>query len=135
MTSRADEGGRVACLGYFNWSFVRRSVAKLAPDDSKIFSAAVIEQKSEVADPMKAQRQDMDKEATDKFTGRELHRFISLIGLSAVVSPLEGNAVFIATHESTVGDGHAVGIPREIGQHSLGTQEGSLGIDDPFDLS
>ncbi len=57
----------------------------------------------------------MDEEATDKFAGGELHGFITFVGLGAVVGPLEGDTMFIATDESAVGDGHAVGISREIG--------------------
>ena len=37
--------------------------------------------------------------------------------------------------EPAVGDGDAVGVARQIGQHRLGSAEGSLGVDDPLGLA
>jgi hypothetical protein len=35
---------------------------------------------------------------------------------------------------TAVGDGHPVGVTRQIGEHGLGTRERWYGIDDPVDL-
>ncbi len=77
----------------------------------------------------------MDEEAADKLIRGELHRFMALVGLGAVVGPLEVDTALIATQEPSVGDGHAMGIPRQVGQHRLWTREGTFGIDDPFHAS
>ena len=114
---------------------IRVNSPELVTDEPKIFYSGVIGQEPKVADAMKAGWQDVDEKAADKLAGGELHCFIALIGLGTVVSPLEGDTAFIATDEPTIGDGHAMGIPREIGQHGLWTRERSLGIDDPFHLS
>ena len=40
-----------------------------------------------------------------------------------------------ASHnQPTVGDSHAVGVARQIGQHRLGPAERTLGVDDPLGL-
>ena len=63
----------------------------------------------------------MDEETANKFVRLELHRFITFVGFGPVIGPFERDAVLIATDKSAVRDGHAMGISREIGEHSFGT--------------
>ena len=37
--------------------------------------------------------------------------------------------------QTAVGDGHAMGVAGQIGEHRLGPGEGALGIDHPVDLA
>jgi hypothetical protein len=100
-----------------------------------MFCSVVIGQEPKVADPMKAERQDMDEEATDELARVEPHRFILHIGLGPVVGPFKSDTAFVATDKSTIGECNTMGITREVRQHGLRPREGSLGIDNPFYLS
>jgi len=51
------------------------------------------------------------------------------------LKPLDGNAVVVEGDQTAVGDGDAVGVAAEIGEHRLRPGEGSLGIDNPIDLT
>ena len=77
----------------------------------------------------------MDEEATDELVARQRHDLLPLGCLCAVILPPEGDAVVVAGDQPTVGDGDAVGIAAEIGEHRLRPGEGPLGIDDPLDLA
>ena len=61
--------------------------------------------------------------------------FWRVAALGAVVLPPEGDAVVVEGDEAAVGDGDAVGVAGEIGEHRLGPGEGPLGVDDPLDLA
>ena len=63
------------------------------------------------------------------------HAFVSIAARDAVVLPFEGDASLVAGDQAAVGDGHAVGIARQIGQHRLGSAERALAVDDPFGLA
>ena len=51
----------------------------------------------------------------------------------AVVLPEEADGVVGHGDEPAVGDGDAVGVAAEIGEHLLGAAEGRLGVDHPVD--
>ncbi len=92
-----------------------------------------------MADAVAARRQHVDEEAADELVGGEgrgLVSFTAAIGLcGAVVFPFEGHALVVEGNEPGVGDGDAVGVAGEIGEHRAGTSEGPLGVDDPIDLA
>src|ERR1022692_3806700 len=77
----------------------------------------------------------MDEEAADELGGRERHRLETLAPVAAVVLPPEGDAVAVARDQATVGDGDAVGIAGQIGEHGLRATERLLGIEHPFDFA
>ena len=52
-----------------------------------------------------------------------------------LVFPFEGDALVGARDQAAVGDGNAVGLTAEIGEHRLGSGEGALGIDHPIDVA
>ena len=54
----------------------------------------------------------------------EIGRYHRLLG--AVVLPLEGDLLAVEGEEAAVGDGDAVGVAGEIGEHGLGPSEGAL---------
>ncbi len=52
--------------------------------------------------------------------------------IGTIVLPSEGDAGAVAGDQPAVGDGDAVSIARQIGQHGLWPAERALGIDHPF---
>ena len=82
---------------------------------------------------MKALGQHVDEEAPDELVGGQRHRLVTRGPFDPVVLPLEGDAGRIGCDQPAIGDGDAVGIAREIGEHRRGATERSLSIDDPFD--
>ena len=85
-----------------------------------------------MADAVESRREDMDQEAADELAGCECHDLLAVAALGAIVLPSEGDAVAVAGDQPAVGDGDAVGIARQIGQHGLWPAERALGVDDPF---
>ena len=65
----------------------------------------------------------------------ERHDLCRAPAFDAIVLVFEGDAVAVASEQAAVGDGDAVGVARQIGQHGLGTAEGSFAVDHPFDLA
>lgn len=53
----------------------------------------------------------------------------------AVIFDAEGYAARVETDKSAVGNGHPVGVARQIRQHGFGPGEGFLGVDDPVDFA
>ena len=53
--------------------------------------------------------------------------------LGAVILAFECDAGAVAGKEAAVGDGDAVGVARQIGQHGLGAAEGAFAVNHPFD--
>src|SRR5271154_4590097 len=85
-----------------------------------------------VADAVETLWQHVDEEAADELVCGERHSLLTVAALDAVILPSEGDAVLVEGDQAAVGDGDAVGIARQIGQHGLWTAERTLGIDDPF---
>ena len=85
-----------------------------------------------VADAVEAVRQDVDQEAADELVGGECHDLLAIATIGTIVLPSEGDAGAVAGDQPAVGDGDAVGVARQIGQHGLWPAERALGIDDPF---
>jgi hypothetical protein len=49
-----------------------------------------------------------------------------------VILPPEGDAVAVEGDQPAVGDGDAVGVTRQIGEHGLRLAERAFGVDHPF---
>lgn len=73
------------------------------------------------------------QETADELVRIERHQLL-LAGRS-IILPSEGDLVSIDVDEAGVGDGNAMGIAAEIGQHLFGSGKGRLGIDDPVDAA
>lgn len=84
-----------------------------------------------MADAVEAARQDMDQEPADELVGGQAHDLHPFTALGAVVFPAERHDALVGTDQAMVGDGDAVRVPAEIGQHGFGSAEGRFGIDDP----
>ena len=67
--------------------------------------------------------------------GIERHGPVALGAVAAVVLVAEGDAGLVERDQPLVGDGDAVGVARQVGQHGLGSGEGRLGVDEPVLLA
>ncbi len=81
---------------------------------------------------MEAGGQDVDQEAADELARRQGHQLAPGRSVGAVVLPLKRDALLVHGDQTAIGDGDAMGVAGEIGQHGLGPGEGALAIDDPF---
>ncbi len=123
--------GVIAGLVLFAWD---RRDEQLAGAGDVLGADAACEQ-AVMANAVKAGWQDMNEEAADEFAGREPHDLLSRSAFDAIILVFECDAVAVASKQAAVGDGDAVGVARQIGQHGLGTAEGSFAINHPFDLA
>jgi len=96
-------------------------------------SAMAVGHEAEVADAMEAVGQRVKKEAADELVGLEPHDFCRAV--LAVVLPGKGDVILVEGYEPAVGDGDAMGVAAEIGQHLCGPAEGPLGVNNPVDAS
>jgi len=92
-------------------------------------SAAAVGEEAEVADADQAFGQDMDQKAAQELIGGNGHDLV--LATVGIVSPAEGDAMVLASHEAMVGDGDAMGISGQIVENIFSTAEGRLGVDDP----
>ena len=120
--------GAVGILGLW---LCRRHVEQAARSGDVVGACAAGEQ-AVVTDAVEALRQDVDQEATDELAGGECHDLLAITTIGTIVLPSEGDAGAVAGDQPAVGDGDAVGIARQIGQHGLWPAERTLGIDHPF---
>ena len=74
-----------------------------------------------VSDAVEAVRQNVDEEAADELVGGERHRLVAGAAVGTIILVPEGDAVLVEGDEPAVGDGDAVGIARQIGEHRLGS--------------
>jgi hypothetical protein len=91
-----------------------------------VVGAEGLGQQAVVADAVKAAGQHVDQESADELVDCKRHRLVSIAAFDPIVLPLEGDAVLVACDQAAVGDGDAVGVAGEIGQHRLGTAERAL---------
>src|SRR5271166_6389546 len=88
-----------------------------------------------VADAVEAIRQYMEEEAADELVGRQRHRLDPCLpgrlAAGAIVLPAESDAGLVEPDQPRIGDGDAVGVAGEIGEHGFRPGKGSLGVDHP----
>ncbi len=106
---------------------------KLTAAGELLFSPAIAEE-AVVADALETVGKDVEEEAADELVGGQRYGLRPVA--VAVVLPAETDlAVVVDADQAIVGDGDAVGVAGDIGQHLFGSGEGRLGIDHPFGLS
>ena len=91
-----------------------------------VVGAGGVGQQAVVADAVETFGQDVDEESADELVCGKCHLLVSISALDSVVLPLEGDVVFVECDQAAIGDGNAVGIAGEIGQHRLGSAERGL---------
>jgi len=104
----------------------RRDGQRLA-GAGEVGPAATAGEQAVVADAMEALGQDAEQKAADELAGCEGHRARAGVPVAAVVLVAEGDTARGEGREPAVGDGDAVGVAREVGQHALGSGEGRPG--------
>ena len=102
---------------------------------SQIVAAHGIGEQAIVSDTVEAGREDMDEEAADELVGVQGHGFVLVLLFLTIVFPFKRDAPFIVGDQAVIGDGDAVCVSGEVGQHGFGSCEGSFGIDHPLDVS
>jgi hypothetical protein len=105
--------------------------AAIGPGTRDIGFAAGAGEQPVMADVMEPFGQDVQQEAPNELVGRQHHGAVSRLPVMTVVLVAEADAALIEGDEPAVGDGDAVGVTGEIGEHRLGPGEGRLTIDEP----
>src|ERR1700704_2334750 len=72
---------------------------------------------------------------TRKLVRGQRHDLVPGWPVDAVILVSEGDAPVVAGDQPVVGDGDAVGVARQIGEHRLGSAEWWLAVDVPLDLA
>src|SRR5258708_5776817 len=86
-------------------------------------------EEAEVADADQDFGQNMDEKAAQKLLGGNGHDLV--LAAVSIVSPAEGDAMVLESHEAMVGDGDAMGIAGQVVENMFSTAEGWLGVNDP----
>ena len=124
-------GVLAAPVVWFAW---RRRAEQLARAGDVVSADAAGEQ-AVMANAVKAGWQDMDEEAADELILGEPHDLLPGAAIGAVILVFERDTIAVAGQQAAVGDGDAVGIARQIGQHGLRAAEGALAVGHPFHLA
>src|SRR6266508_6911899 len=103
---------------------VDRALADEAPAAGEIVSATSVGEVSVMADAVEAIA------SANELVGFEGHD-LGLAG-AAIVLPGEADPAVIEGHDAAVGDGDAVGVARQIGEHLFWPPDRRLGVDDPI---
>lgn len=137
MTPPQEGHGERGDLGLWLWNgdLFRLLDAEQGADLGDIGLASRTGQQAGMPDAVEAIGQDMDQDATDELGRGQPHDFLPVAGFDAVILPAKGDGMGIGADQTRVGNGDAVRVAAEIGQHGLGFSEGRLGIDHPFGLS
>jgi hypothetical protein len=100
------------------------------PAVGEVLCPHAIGQQPEVADAHEAGGNRVQQKPTEELISVQRHD-AGPVGTS-IVLVLEGDRFIIHRHESSVGDGDAVGVAGQVLEHLLGAAEGRLGVDDPI---
>src|SRR5512134_558185 len=101
----------------------RRSWENLTTEGQSSFPVPVGQQ-AVVADADEAVRQDVEEKSAEKLFTRERHLPEAVV--VGIVLPGEGHRFVVEAHQPRVGNGDAVGVARQVGEHLLGTAERRL---------
>jgi len=91
--------------------------------------APPIGEQAEVADAHEAGGDNVEEEATEKLLSRKLPD-LHAVGVG-VVAPAEADAAAGEGEQPVVGEGHAVRVAAEVGEHVRRAGERRLAVDDP----
>ena len=101
--------------------------------ESEAITAGAIGEETVVADAMEALRQSMQQKAADELVGIECHHFG--LAVRSIVFPGKANLPVGEREQPAVGDGDAIGLAAEIGQHLFGASERWFGVDHPVEAA
>ena len=106
---------------------------KYRSDARELGDAAGVRQETKMTDAAEPLRQYVEQKATDELLNLERHHFRFVAG--AIILPPEADTTMLTGKEPAVGDRNAMGVTPEMRQNLLWSAEGTLGVDDPFDLA
>ena len=105
------------------------ATAKTVRHVARSCGAAPRREQAEVADADEAFREDVQEEAPEEFVDVERQR--AHLAPVPIVLPPKRDRVVRDGDEPVIGDGDAVGVPREVVQHVGGAAKGRLRVDHP----
>lgn len=95
--------------------------------------AVAIAQEPVVADAVESTGEHVEEESPDELLGRERHDLLLIV--VSIVPPVETDLSVFDGHDPMVGNRHSVRVAPDVVHHLLGSREGRLGVDDPFDIA
>jgi len=107
---------------------VGRSVLDQLTRASEVLSTVALGQKAVATNAVEAVGQNMEEKAADELVWGKAHD--AAPSAAAIVLVGEGHLIVVDGDEARIGDGRAMRVAREVGQHPLGSAEGRLGVDD-----
>lgn len=110
----------------------RRRRLKRRSDAHEFGGTAGVRREAKMTDAAEPLRQYVEQKATHELLSIERHHFGFVAG--AIILPPEANTAVLTGKEPAVGDRNAMGVAPEIGENLLWPAEGTLGVDDPFEL-
>jgi len=113
------------------WRRLRRLQCR--SDARELGDAAGVRQEAKMADAAEPLRQYVEQKTANELLSVERHHFGFVAG--AIILPPEADTAMLTGKEPAVGDRNAMGVAPEIRQNLLWSAEGTLGVDDPFDLA
>lgn len=114
---RFDRRGRVSVALRILLAFmVSLRRIQLPAAQRQFVGAMAVGEKSVMANPIEAVRQDVEEEAANELTGSELHRVVIHSLLRAIILPAEDDVVAGLFDEPALAEGDAMGVAREKGQ-------------------
>ena len=101
-----------------------------ASAEGEVLVAAGAGEEAEMANAVESGGQGVQQDATDELLGRQSQGLPAV--LLAVVLPAKAHLAVGDVQDALVGDGDAVGVAAEVGQHAGRARERGLGVDDPL---
>jgi hypothetical protein len=117
----------------FPWRHERRRVRQEHATASERRGAPAIGEQAEVADADEAVGHDVEQEAAEKLVDVECHDLLPIA--ISIVAPAKVDVTVGEADETVVGEGDAMGVAPEIGEHMVGAGERRLAVDDPGRLA
>ena len=77
----------------------------------------------------------MHEETANELVGYQRHGLVPARPLDPVILPREGDTGRVGGDQPAIGDGDAVGVARQVGEHGLRPGERLLGVDHPLGLA
>ena len=91
-----------------------------------VVGAGAVGKQTIVADAVESVGQDVHQEPPDELMRGDGHDLVAHRAVCAIILVPEGDTSVVAGDQPAVGDGDAVGVGRQIGEHRLGSAERGL---------
>jgi hypothetical protein len=104
-----------------------------AAAQGEFFGAMAVGHEPVVADALETVGKDVHQKAANEFVRIKAHRLVGNSRLIVLVG--KGHSAVLHPHETMVGNGDTVCVPRQVIHDDAGAGEGRLGIHHPFGLA